>query len=197
MQGRATLDEIGRQFGTDKASGSHDYLNWYDPMLEPMRDQPIVFLEIGVGGGGSLKMWHEYFPHAFIFGMDIEPGRIECAKGLERGIVTIGDQACTEALDRAAPPVIHVVNDDGGHNPEHQVISYKHLLPKLVPGGLYLLEDIGHDEVAEFLTRLAKHCIRGTWSSDSDPWVQTYGPRIGSMGFFYETSATRIKRDIA
>lgn len=196
MQGRATLDEIGKQYGTDKASGSHCYLDWYEPMLEPMRDRPIVFLEIGVASGASLKMWHDYFTRAFIFGMDIEPSRSDVARTLERGIVTIGDQSNADDLERAAPTLLHVVNDDGGHDPGHQVFSYKHLMPRLAPGGLYLLEDIGHTEVAEFLTRMAKHCIMRTWESDVDEWVRNNGPRIESMAFFYETSATRIKQEL-
>jgi hypothetical protein len=195
MDARPTLDELGHQYGTDKASGSHDYLDFYQPMLEPMRDKPIVFLEIGVAGGASLKMWHDYFTEAFIFGMDISPSCADVSRELSRGVVTIGDQSSTEDLARAAPELLHVVNDDASHDPGHQVFSYKQLLPRLAPGGLYLLEDIGNTEVAELLTRMARHCIMGSWAEDPDEWIRNNGPRIESMAFFRETSATRIKKE--
>jgi hypothetical protein len=49
--------------GTQRNAG-HSYTYYYDKLFTPLRDKPILMLEIGICGGGSLKMWYEYFPNA-------------------------------------------------------------------------------------------------------------------------------------
>ena len=54
---RPTLDDLGKLHGTDKASDRHNYLvRVYDPLLSPLRDDPLTMLEIGVFHGGSVRM---------------------------------------------------------------------------------------------------------------------------------------------
>ena len=49
------------------------YFDIYERHLSRLRNQKPVILEIGVFGGGSLKMWKEYFGcDAQIVGLDIE-----------------------------------------------------------------------------------------------------------------------------
>ena len=61
-----SLDSIGLRYGTDKSSLHHDYLDFYDRFLSPLRLEPICILEIGVWYGASLSMWAEYFPRSLI-----------------------------------------------------------------------------------------------------------------------------------
>ena len=56
-----TLDELGHKYGTDKASGSHDYLRWYEKFFQPIRYKSITFVEIGVASGASIKAWRIIF----------------------------------------------------------------------------------------------------------------------------------------
>ena len=66
-----TLGQIGCRAGTDKTL-HHSYDFYYPLVLErfrPLRNAAV--LEIGIDQGASLKMWLEYFPHAFIYGIDI------------------------------------------------------------------------------------------------------------------------------
>ena len=56
----------------------HHYIPIYDRYFSSFQGQKIRFLEIGVGEGGSLRMWRKYFGNnAIIFGIDINP---ECKK---------------------------------------------------------------------------------------------------------------------
>jgi cephalosporin hydroxylase len=153
--GRGFLHHLGEQYGTDKASGGHDYLGFYEFFLAEWMGSCKTLLEIGVGGGGSLKMWRDYFPHARIVGLDNDQGKQQYAE--ERiGIVT-GDQASENDLQRLitthAP--FDIINDDGGHSHEQQLTSLRMLWPHLSSGGYYLLEDIGADQTRE---RLAGIC---------------------------------------
>ena len=56
---RATLDEIGLKYGTDKSSSHHHYLPFYETFMAPLRDAPITLLEIGVYQGASLRTWRK------------------------------------------------------------------------------------------------------------------------------------------
>ena len=97
---RATLDEIGLKHGTDKASPHHNYLNFYETFMAPLREQPVCLLEIGVYKGASLATWREYFPYARIVGVDIQPSAKQFEA--ERVRVELADQSNLEHLAQLA-----------------------------------------------------------------------------------------------
>src|SRR5258705_6198874 len=73
-----TLDELAIKHGTDKASQftrtyakPHDYCRHLEGFFEPMRNHYINLIEIGVGGGESIKTWLDYFLAAQIYGVDL------------------------------------------------------------------------------------------------------------------------------
>jgi 8-demethyl-8-alpha-L-rhamnosyltetracenomycin-C 2'-O-methyltransferase len=191
-----TLDEFGRKYGTDKASGSHNYLQWYETFFQPIRYKSFTFVEIGVASGASIKTWRDYFPHALIIGMDIQDKKEHVE---ERVRIALGDQADAAALDDMlsqcnGPP--SVINDDAGHNAEAQLFSYKHLVPKMSPGGLYVLEDIGSEDVCHFLMNLALRVVRGNLSDDHDEWIRNHGNLVETVNFYRESVITKLKGDI-
>jgi hypothetical protein len=62
----------------------------YPKMLQRFRNKTFSLLELGIGYGGSLRMWRDYFPKANIYGIDNNPDTIF----QERRITTfLGDQA--------------------------------------------------------------------------------------------------------
>ena len=65
------LHDLGLKYKTDKAH-YHNFTQIYDDALKHLIGKNINFLEIGVEHGFSLKMWHEYFPNATIYGLDID-----------------------------------------------------------------------------------------------------------------------------
>jgi len=67
-----SLEALAYRFGTDKSKDDHSFVNLYSMLLDPIREKVQHILEVGVATGQSIKMWHEYFPNAQIYGMDIE-----------------------------------------------------------------------------------------------------------------------------
>jgi hypothetical protein len=160
----ASLTELANRFGSDKGTEGpgpgfrgHNYTPVYESYLEPYRDRAFSLVEIGLGvtgdrwdakivqgrntGGASVKMWREYFPHARIYGLDVN----ECAYlDDERTRTFVADQGNVEDLARFVEevPSFEVVIDDGSHRPDHQQISLDFLFPRLDPGGIYFIEDL-------------------------------------------------------
>lgn len=55
---------------TDKNT-IHSYLPLYETLLQPIKETARAVLEVGVYKGGSIKLWHDYFKNASIYGCDI------------------------------------------------------------------------------------------------------------------------------
>jgi SAM-dependent methyltransferase len=118
------------------------YFDVYHRHFERFRGTEVHVLEIGVGSGGSLDMWHQYFgPRARVYGVDLQEACLGYADESTR--IFIGDQGDREfwRTFRAEVPKLDIVVDDGGHEPLLQTTSLEELLPYLRPGGVYLVED--------------------------------------------------------
>ena len=128
--------------GTDKGPCCHNYTELYERLLFERKDDPIKIFEIGIAGGGSLKMWHAYFPKARIFAVDILP---KSEFDTERVKTLIADQANRDQLQAAldvSGDDIDVLIDDGGHTMEQQQVSLGFLFKSVKPGGYYVIEDV-------------------------------------------------------
>lgn len=153
---QSVADDIRSKYGFDgdllgiycDADGAvvhkwHHYIPLYDRYFSRFRGRPIRFLEIGVAGGGSLRMWRRYLgAEARLFGIDIDPG---CAAlNGEAGQVRIGSQDCPEFLREVVAEMggVDVVLDDGSHVMDHIRSSLMALFPLLPDGGLYVIEDL-------------------------------------------------------
>ncbi len=108
------------QLFQDSNSGNiykwHHYLDIYQDFFEKFRGKPIVILEIGVLGGGSLHLWRNYFGNQCqVYGIDINP----LAKQYETNNIKIriGDQSDQYFLEKLINEVGHfdIVIDDGAH----------------------------------------------------------------------------------
>lgn len=151
-----TLDEIGIRHQTDKASQftrtyarPHDYLRHLGPILETIRDSGITLVEIGVGGGESIKMFLEYFTLAHIVGVDIvkdtNPYNTEGSGIHPRYIFKHGDQGSEsfwkDLTDKIGPSMAVVV-DDGSHYAKDIITTFNCIWPHLRSGGVYVIEDL-------------------------------------------------------
>ena len=125
---------------TDKVS-HHGYHFFYTKYFRDFRYDKFNMLEIGLGGGGSLKTWVDYFPNADITVMDINEEYVYN----DRCRVTKGDQSNYSDLDLIIKNIgsTKLILDDGSHNPLHQFDSFNYLFKNLLePGGVYIIEDI-------------------------------------------------------
>lgn len=137
-----SLDSLGRQFGTDKASGGHDYLSSYEALLGDLRHDEIKVLEIGVQFGSSLRMWEAYFPNATIVGADIHPGvKVFTGGRVHTEVVDQGNLQDLVRLGTTHGPFDLVV-EDGSHTWGHQIDTFKTLFPYIKPVGFYIVEDL-------------------------------------------------------
>ena len=144
-----TLTEIMNTNRSDKGTvmgEAHGYTPVYERWLEPIRNEPLRVLEIGVCDprmpGASLKGWYEYFPKATIFGYDI----VDAHRFDNDRIATFaGDQSDRADLARFVEfsgGEFDIIIDDGSHKAMHQQVSLAFLLPHLKPGGQYIIEDL-------------------------------------------------------
>lgn len=139
------------------------YFEIYQRHFGKFVGKPVNVLEIGVGGGGSLAMWRQYFgPKSRIVGVDInEKCRAYTSDGVEILVGDQGDRAFWKKTRESLPP-IDILIDDGSHWPAHQIATLEEMLPHMAHGGVYLGEDIYgsshdfHDYVA-MLESLLSH----------------------------------------
>ena len=189
---RGTLDPLARIYGTDKSSSFHGYTKLYEAHLGPRRHGVRCLLEIGIGGttplagyetaegGQSLRMWQDYFPNARIVGVDIAAKavrgpRISTEQGSQSDPAFLADVAA-----RHGP--FDVVIDDGSHLGPDVRTTFDALFGHLVPGGIYVIEDLATAYATwdgfcggppgtpgtqmELLKELTDHVLRRYWDRD-------------------------------
>jgi hypothetical protein len=64
------LETLADNTKTDKNT-IHSYLPLYQTLLEKKKNTAKNVLEVGILGGGSIKLWHDYFENAQVYGLDI------------------------------------------------------------------------------------------------------------------------------
>lgn len=141
----ATLDELGLRWGTDKSSAFHHYTKIYEKYFSELRKKPIKFLEIGFSTGASAHMWEEYFEHAQLYFMDINPETVNLLQNFKRTKLYLVDQGNPAELLAFIHDVggdFDIIIDDGGHTMNQQIISFKTLFPSIKSGGIYIIEDL-------------------------------------------------------
>jgi len=147
------LDEIALKHGTDKASRhpvkGHGYTAHYADVFWPFRDEPLSVVEIGVGGGESIRMWLEYFPRALVYGVDnvqgTNPWNTVRGGADLRYTFVYGDQSDTtfwECFKVDYGPTFDIIIDDGGHFSNQIVTTFAGMWGTIKPGGFYCIEDI-------------------------------------------------------
>lgn len=171
-----SLTDLANKYGTDKGTvgpslewGANNYTDVYEAYVYSLRARPLNILEIGLGvagdnwradivhgsnstGGASIKMWHDYFVNAKIFGIDINP-----ADHLDNDRIStmVVDQSSVDELqdfiDQSGVDEFDIIIDDGSHRPDHQQISLSFLFKFLKSGGLYFIEDISANGIGDCL----------------------------------------------
>lgn len=65
-----SLSNIVDDARTDKNT-VHSYLELYESLLFHKKETAKHVLEVGIYQGGSIKLWHDYFVNATVYGLDI------------------------------------------------------------------------------------------------------------------------------
>jgi len=142
---------------TDKHQG-HCYAEIYDILFESIQHTAQNVLEIGIGKGGSILLWKNYFTSANIYGIDInskECIRKEMLENLktDEKVVLL---TSLDAYDKLAINIVHafsknyfgvsplfdVIIDDGPHTVPSQKTFIELYSPLLSDNGILIIEDI-------------------------------------------------------
>lgn len=128
---------------TDKGT-THTYIGPYAELFEPIRQDAVSLCEIGIDKGGSLGLWSDYFQRqdARIVGVDIY-----CRDRSFGRIRTIqGDSRIKTTAEKVG--AVNVLIDDGSHDVNDQVATFRVFWPNVKPGGIYVIEDVQGDREA-------------------------------------------------
>ena len=172
------LDELFSKYNSDKGDKAppgvppgqfHCYGAAYEKYFTPLRVNNLTLLEIGVSIHGdsapSLMAWKEFFPNAYILGMDIYDYTMFES---ERVHVEVGNQGKIEDLERVSlrHGPFDIIIDDGSHYAGHQLVSFMKLFNSLKPDGIYVVEDLhipgampwssNQEEAGQFTTTIAQ-----------------------------------------
>lgn len=122
-------------YNTDKDI-HHNYLQTYGELFGKWEKESINILEVGCYKNGSLKLFEEYFVNANITGVDI--ATYEGSVEVNRAKIIIEDfySSYTEIPD------LHIAIDDGPHDVASQLAFVRKVFPKMVPGGILVVEDV-------------------------------------------------------
>ena len=143
------LTILADKYGSDKGSIKHNYTKIYDKYFRAMQKDEFNLMEIGVAKGASIKMWAEYFKYATIIGVDIawQPPNDELIhKLINDGKFEFfsADQSSFVQMSKVIEDdrKFGIIIDDGSHKPEDEAYTFGILFPFLLPGGIYVMEDL-------------------------------------------------------
>ena len=142
-KGLSLIDICNRlRLETDKYT-HHAYCDaFYEDALSQYRDQEIQLLEIGISRGASMSLWAEYFTNAKIMGVDIAPNEQWAQYISPYDNVTVSVGNAYTAQRAAALPDADIIIDDGPHDLHTQISAINFYLPKVKPGGIFIIEDV-------------------------------------------------------
>ena len=119
-----------------------NYFPVYENLFKKFVNKKIIFVEIGVGNGGSLFMWKKFFgSKARIIGIELNPDAKKLEKfGFE---IFIGDQSDPLFWKKFYNKVgkIDVLLDDGGHKNIQQITTFMESYNHIKQNGIIVVED--------------------------------------------------------
>ena len=168
---KKSLSEIylSGQYCTDKYQLGY-YDHFYENQLKPFTKTPINILEIGIRGGGSIKIWKEYFhPDSNVYG-----GEIENFSPIENTTCYKIDMYSQKALDLFQDSYFDIIIDDGMHTYESFVYVIEKYYSKIKDGGILIVEDVIDPEWVSPLVDLSKSIGYSKSESFNMSGVQKY-----------------------
>lgn len=158
-------------YGSDKAL--HSYTQVYSALFKDWLDRPLRLLELGLGTnnpavlsnmgvfgapGASLRGWRDLFPQASVYGADVDRGVLFEEDRIKTYYCDQLDQSSIRKMwaDPALRGGADIIVEDGLHTFEANVSFLEESLDHLRPGGIYVIEDIGWEDIERWCERLDK-----------------------------------------
>jgi len=159
------LCHFGKICGIDKSPYNesenghrHPYSAVYSMLFSPLKNKPIMFAEIGIGGGGSVLCWWNYFKNARLSFFDRDQNLLDNVNNFNfphnkpyTGLVDVrvdGEigaaimNACIADASGVPLRFFDVILDDSSHDYTDQIRIIKECWPLINPGGYMILEDV-------------------------------------------------------
>jgi cephalosporin hydroxylase len=152
---------------TDKNT-THSYLEVYEMLFKKKQNTAKNILEIGIQSGGSIKLWHDYFRNATIYGLDIQRVKNTCPEIRNKSRIKLGcfDAYSEEFINNQMKPLnvkFDIMIDDGPHTLESMIFFIENYLPMLKDDGILIIEDVASIDWIDKLTNVVpnelKKCI--------------------------------------
>lgn len=152
-----TLKELIIDSATDKNT-VHKYLHVYESLMSPKKYSAKNVLEVGVWKGGSIKLWHDYFPNADIYGLDRllakQTSLVDIFNNSRIHLYTPTD-AYDEDLFKAnfldKNLKFDLLLDDGPHHLESMKTFIRLYSQLMTEDGILIVEDLDYLEWADVL----------------------------------------------
>ena len=155
--GATTLCDIMKECGSDKST-IHNYAHVYHVLFKHMRNKKITLFEVGIGSnnvnipsnmgengvpGASLKGWARYFPHANIYGADIDQDCLFKQDRISTFYVDQCDRHVIADMWKAYNGAkLDIFIDDGLHDVCGNVTLFEESQHMIKIGGFYIIEDV-------------------------------------------------------
>jgi SAM-dependent methyltransferase len=181
------LTRIANKQTTDKGTvhyEAHGYTEIYGEYIPPVGK--FKLFEIGIWHGDSIRMWNEYNPDIDVYALDINPNVFNFLKGSEKFKIYIGNQSdesyLLNILNEANNDFDFVI-DDGSHNHDDILNSFRVLFPKMKKGSIYFIEDL-HATSAQ-----KNNLVKNLFSFISDSGIE-----ISKSSFYCDEKLLMIKK---
>ena len=120
----------------------NNYFEIYENLFQKFLKKKITIVEVGIGDGGSLFMWKNFFgKKAKIIGIELNP---ESKKLEKKGFkIFNGDQSSKDFWKSFYKKIgkIDILVDDGGHTNIQQITTLIESINYVKPGGMIIIED--------------------------------------------------------
>ena len=153
---RTELCELGRKYDTDKtpwrnntsdSRHAHPYTIFYDNLFKNVKDEELVYCEMGILHGSSLRMFAEHLKNAKLIGLEYNQNYIDTFNSsntdqrITIDFMNIKDEESIYNSLKKCPP-IDILIEDTTHEFEDQIRAIKKATPILNEGGILIIEDI-------------------------------------------------------
>ena len=151
-----SLIELVDNSRTDKNT-THSYLDLYEKLLFSKKETAKNILEIGIFDGGSIKLWHDYFQNATVYGLDVKKisetwDGIKNNKRIQLGSFDAYNEKFFKSQLLNKNIKFDMMIDDGPHTLESMKQFIKLYSQVMTNDGILIIEDIPKWEWIEILT---------------------------------------------
>ena len=158
---------LGQVYNTDKSPYNsighrHPYTAVYTLLMAQYKHNPIRFVEIGIAGGASVKLWNKFFEKGTFYFFDRDQNFLDhSAQNVSsvNNTFALMDVSIAESIRESLEKTggsIDLLLDDSSHNATHQNLIIHEVIPFIRSGGMIIIEDISRDEPEETYFNMLK-----------------------------------------